>query len=363
MKNYRLLAGLLPVMMVAGAANAAEMYNKDGNKLDISGQIEGNHYFSNGDGEDGDNSYVRFGIMGETQVNDQITGYGYYQAELTASSAENGDDNGSTTRYAYAGIKVGDAGSFDYGRNNGILYDIGGWTDVLPEFGGDSYQQTDVFMTQRAGNLATYRNRSLFGLVEGLDFAVQYQGRNDESDRNKTDRNGDGWGMSTTYDLGMGLSFGAAYASSDRTNAQTDDGRGDRANAVSAGFKYDENNVYLAAIYAQTYNMNLYGEDDDVANKTQNIEMVAQYQFDFGLQPSLAWVYSKGKDLQHDISGKTYNSEELVNYIDVGANYYFNKNMSAKVDYKINMLDDNAFTKGAGISTDDIVSVAFVYQF
>lgn len=74
-------------------------------------------------------------------------------------------------------------------------------------------------------------------------------------------------------------------------------------------------------------------------------------------------VYSKGKDLQHDIGTKTYNSEELANYIDVGANYYFNKNMAAKIDYKINMLDDNTFTKNAGISTDDIVSVAFVYQF
>ncbi len=32
--------------------------------------------------------------------------------------------------------------------------------------------------------------------------------------------NGDGWGLSTTYDLGMGFSAGAAYTSSDRTNDQ-----------------------------------------------------------------------------------------------------------------------------------------------
>lgn len=362
MNNKKLLAGLLPIMMVVGTANAAELYNKNGNKLDFSGQIEGNHYFSDDKGEDGDNSYVRFGIRGETQVTEQIIGYGYYQTELTASSSEGSGDNSSTTRYAFAGIKFGDAGSLDYGRNDGILYDVGGWTDVLPEFGGDSYQQTDVFMTQRAGNLATYRNKNFFGAVDGLDFAVQYQGRNDSGDRNKTDRNGDGWGMSTTYDLGMGLSVGAAYASSDRTYDQSQDGLGDRANGVSAGIKYDANDVYLAAIYGQTYNMNLYG-DDFVANKTQNVELVAQYQFDCGLQPSLAWVYSKGKDLGHDIGGKIYDSEELVNYIDVGANYHFNSNFTAKVDYKINMLDSSTFTEKAGISTDDIVSVAFVYQF
>ncbi|WP_425482115.1 porin [Budvicia diplopodorum] len=368
MRNYKILAGLFPAMLVAGAVNAAEVYNKDGNKLNILGEIQGNHYFSDGEGEDGDNSFVRFGILGETQVNDQVTGYGYYQAELNASSSEGSGDNDSTTRYAYAGIKLGDAGSFDYGRNNGILYDIGGWTDVFPEFGGDSYQQTDVFMTQRAGGLATYRNKNFFGMVEGLDIGAQYQGRNDSGDKNGSDRNGDGWGMSTSYDLGMGLSLGAAYASSDRTDEQTADvihgAQGDRANAANGGIKYDANNVYLAAIYGQTYNMTRFGRDDDgVANKTQNVELVAQYQFDFGLQPSLGWVYSKGKDLGYTVGTTSYDSQELVNYIDVGTYYHFNKNLTTKVDYKINMLDANDFTKEVGISTDDVVSVAIVYQF
>ncbi|MDR0805492.1 MAG: porin OmpC [Enterobacteriaceae bacterium] len=359
MKNYKVLAALIPAMLVAGAANAAEVYNKDGSKLDISGKVEANHYFSDDKNNDGDNTYARLGVRGESQISDQLTGYGYYQTELNASSAE--DDNNSTTRYAYAGLKFGDAGSFDYGRNDGILYDIGSWTDVLPEFGNDSYEDRDLFMTGRAGGLATYRNKNLFGLVDGLDFGLQYQGRNDETDRNESDRNGDGWGISTTYDLGMGLSLGAAYASSDRTSEQQRDFKGDRANAATAAIKYDDNGVYLAAMYAQTYNMNFVG--DDVANKTQNVELVAQYLFDFGLQPSLAWIYSKGKDLDYTTAAKTYNSEDLVNYVDVGASYFFNKNISAIIDYKINMLDDNDFTKSAGISTDDIVSVGFVYEF
>ncbi|MEA7548765.1 porin, partial [Salmonella enterica subsp. enterica serovar Anatum] len=44
-----------------------------------------------------------------------------------------------------------------------LLYDIGAWTDVLPEFGGDTWTQTDVFMTQRATGVATYRNTDFFG--------------------------------------------------------------------------------------------------------------------------------------------------------------------------------------------------------
>jgi outer membrane protein N len=50
-------------------------------------------------------------------------------------------------------VKVGDYGSFDYGRNYGVLYDVEGWTDMLPEFGGDSYTKADNFMTGRANGV------------------------------------------------------------------------------------------------------------------------------------------------------------------------------------------------------------------
>jgi outer membrane porin protein LC len=37
--------------------------------------------------------------------------------------------------------------------------------------------------------------------------------------------------------------------------------------------------------------------------------------------------------------------------------------MSTYVDYKINLLDDNTFTKDAKVSTDNIVAVGLTYQF
>ncbi len=52
-----------------------------------------------------------------------------------------------------------------------------------------------------------------------------------------------------------------------------------------------------------------------------------------------------------------------MKYIDVGTTYYFNKNMSTYVDYKINLLDDNKFTRQAGIGTDNIVALGLTYQF
>ncbi|EEK9606259.1 porin OmpC, partial [Salmonella enterica] len=375
------LALVIPALLAAGAAHAAEVYNKDGNKLDLYGKVDGLHYFSDNSGSDGDQTYVRFGFKGETQINDQLTGYGQWEYNVQANTTE-GEGANSWTRLAFAGLKFGDYGSFDYGRNYGVLYDVEGWTDMLPEFGGDSYTYADNYMTGRANGVATYRNTDFFGLVDGLSFALQYQGNNEnsgngnEGTNNRTDdddfrrENGDGFGISTTYDFGMGFSAGAAYTTSDRTNDQVSRGeqyaKGDKADAWTAGLKYDANNIYLATMYSETRNMTPYGSLDSdahggVANKTQNFEVTAQYQFDFGLRPAISFLMSKGKDL---VNNGVNDDKDLVKYADVGATYYFNKNFSTYVDYKINLLDDDDnFYADNGINTDDVVALGMVYQF
>ncbi|MDI9800343.1 porin OmpC [Citrobacter koseri] len=388
----KVLAMLVPALLIAGAANAAEVYNKDGNKLDLYGKVDGLRYFSDDAGSDGDMSYARLGFKGETQIAEQLTGYGQWEYNIQANGTE-GDKGDSWTRLGFAGLGFGQNGTFDYGRNYGVVYDVEAWTDMLPEFGGDTYTQTDVYMLGRTNGVATYRNNGFFGLVDGLNFALQYQGNNEgtgfgqEGSGNSTNRklakeNGDGFGMSTSYDFDFGLSLGAAYANSDRTDAQVGHGLGDSAHgnkmaggetaeAWTVGAKYDAYNVYLAAMYAETRNMTYYGAGDNtgggIANKTQNFEVVAQYQFDFGLRPSIAYLQSKGKDLggQEVSHGNwRYTDKDLVKYVDVGMTYYFNKNMSTYVDYKINLLDeDDSFYADNGIATDDIVAVGLVYQF
>ncbi|PQB23103.1 porin OmpC [Salmonella enterica] len=377
----KVLALVIPALLAAGAAHAAEVYNKDGNKLDLYGKVDGLHYFSDNSGSDGDQTYVRFGFKGETQINDQLTGYGQWEYNVQANTTE-GEGANSWTRLAFAGLKFGDYGSFDYGRNYGVLYDVEGWTDMLPEFGGDSYTYADNYMTGRANGVATYRNTDFFGLVDGLSFALQYQGNNEnsgngnEGTNNRTDdddfrrENGDGFGISTTYDFGMGFSAGAAYTTSDRTNDQVSRGeqyaKGDKADAWTAGLKYDANNIYLATMYSETRNMTPYGSLDSyahggVANKTQNFEVTAQYQFDFGLRPAVSFLMSKGKEL---VNNGVNDDKDLVKYADVGATYYFNKNFSTYVDYKINLLDDDDnFYADNGINTDDVVALGMVYQF
>ena len=374
--KVKVLSLLVPALLVAGAANAAEIYNKDGNKLDLYGKVDGLNYFSDDSSADGDQTYVRMGFKGETQVNDQITGYGQWEYNVQANDSESASDQ-AWTRLAFAGLRVGDAGSFDYGRNYGVIYDVTSWTDVLPEFGGDTYG-ADNFMQSRANGVATYRNTDFFGLVDGLNFALQYQGKNGSvsgenvGGRSLLKQNGDGYGASVTYDLGEGFGIGGAMSTSKRSadqNAAGVYGEGDHADVYSGGLKYDANNIYLAAQYSQTYNATRFGTSNGsnpttafgFADKAQNFEVVAQYQFDFGLRPSIAYLQSRGKDISNGATN--FGDQDLLKYVDVGATYYFNKNMSTYVDYKINLLDDNTFTDQAGISTDDVVALGVVYQF
>ncbi|XPE25379.1 porin [Shigella sonnei] len=60
------------------------------------------HYFSDDKSVDGDQTYMRLGFKGETQVTDQLTGYGQWECEIQGKPRS---ENNSWTRVAFAGLK------------------------------------------------------------------------------------------------------------------------------------------------------------------------------------------------------------------------------------------------------------------
>ncbi|HBW5032443.1 TPA: porin [Klebsiella pneumoniae] len=131
--KVKVLSLLVPALLVAGAANAAEIYNKDGNKLDLYGKIDGLHYFSDDKSVDGDQTYMRVGVKGETQINDQLTGYGQWEYNVQANNTESSSDlkyvdvgatyyfNKNMSTYVDYKINLLDDNSFT--RNAGISTD------------------------------------------------------------------------------------------------------------------------------------------------------------------------------------------------------------------------------------------------
>ncbi|MGL9760321.1 MAG: porin [Symbiopectobacterium sp.] len=367
MMKHNVLAVAIPALLAAGTVDAAEVYIKDDNKLDLYGTVSAKHLFSDYEGENGDKSYAHLGFKGETQINNNVTGYGRYEAEFVANTE--GDNSGKDVkvRYAFAGLKITDFGTIDYGRNMGIAYDSLAYTDVLPAWGG--YQSNaDNFLTGRSTAVLTYRNKDFFGLVDGLNFGLQYQGANNSNtlnganNRKLSRQNGDGWGTSAEYISPVGVGIVANFAAVNRTNEQnaTSTGNGKRAEAWGTGLKYDANNIYVAAIYSELRNASYVNSSrtgtpsTDFSDKTKIFEAVAQYNFDFGLTPYLGYFSAKAKD---DTNNR---NAYITKYVSLGAAYAFNKSFSVYSEYDINLIKD---TNSYGINDDDKVAVGITYQF
>ncbi|MEN4981221.1 porin [Erwinia billingiae] len=343
--------------LISAPALAAEIYNKDGNKLDLTGKIEAHRTFSDNKSEDGDQTLARIGFKGQTQINDKLTGYGQWEYNFMANHTEGGSDaqSGNATRVGFAGLKLADFGSLDYGRSVGVMFDTFSFTDMAPGFGSGTLASNDNFMTKRSGGLLTYRSP----LIGGLKMTLQYQGKNDRTQATKS--NGDGYGAGLTYAFDSGISLSASGSKSKRTLLQQADGQGDDASVWATGVKYDANQVYIAAMYGESRDMTAYGQSQ-VADKTKNLEVIAQYQFLNGWRPSVGFVTQRGQNLQ-GYGAFGGGDQTIQKYVEIGTYYYFNKNMLAWIDYRVNLLKDNEFTRATGLNTDNAIGVDLIYQF
>ncbi|EFA4827076.1 hypothetical protein E0M66_15025, partial [Escherichia coli] len=118
--KLKIVAVVVTGLLAANVAHAAEVYNKDGNKLDLYGKVTALRYFTDDKRDDGDKTYARLGFKGETQINDQIVGFGHWEYDFKGYNDEANGSRGNKTRLAYAGLKISDFGSLDYGRNYGV---------------------------------------------------------------------------------------------------------------------------------------------------------------------------------------------------------------------------------------------------
>ena len=384
-----LLAIAIPALLVAAGANASiEVWNKDGNKVDFYGRVKAaNHITDRGQKNEGDDTSARLGMSGQTQITDGITGYGRWEYEGKAGSASDKNE----VRYAFAGLNFGDAGSFDYGRNDGVLKAITAYTDVLPEFGGEAANNDWNVLSARTKAVATYRNNNFFGLSDDLSFALQYADNGDNSNGFRQDtirgESREAYGANVQWRIfDTGLTAGAGYAQTSNSH--------NRQSTWATGIKYDNYNLYLGATYFQSKFKESFTRkwlDDadrvvyekDVDAKIRGFELVAQYGIDLPvgrITPSLAYVQHKAKlDSVNDVIGNVRYighgvSSPLAKYVSLGATYDLNKNFSAIVEYKFNLLDRKDI--GAKLNTTnsrghkenkpgtkDVLGVGLIYQF
>lgn len=348
-------------LMLAGTAQAAPLYDQDGTKLEIGGRVQGMYYGTSNDALEGDQSYLRLHVAGETRIDDETKAFAFAEYNLPTSGSDNDE-----LRYGYVGIQNDRFGAFSYGRQDGLFAKaVNNYTDVLPEWGGDGLgKDTDVFGTGRNNGLAQY-----IYTYQGMTLGAQFTGKNDpwnDKDSKWMKGSDEGYALSANYDFDMGISLGAVYNMATKTGDQKElasFGGDDDAQLYGAGIKYTAGNLYLAATYAHGQDHVFVSKNGQsgYAEKSDGYEAVAQYSVTPKFKPSLAYLRTDVKD---DRSGANID-DTLTEYVSVGAWYNFTDNFNAYVDYKINLLDEDGSDgySSLGQVSDDVVGVALQYNF
>jgi len=381
MTNHKSLAIVIPMLLAASnGVNALEIFNKNGNKLEIHGSINPSYelthsFFSTKVTSHNDTTNAVIGLSGEINIADELFSYASveYSTDFSAPEELLNKQQSNTVRLGYAGFKYGNWGSIDYGRNYGVFHDVQALTDHIPYINKNSvFACNDNYMIGRNNGLLTYKNSNLFGLINGMSLTLQHQ--NENNNREEYQQNGSGWGASLKYESDVGLTAIGSFFSSERSQVDKNNNQNQKFSSVGAyglGFKYDANNIYIAAFYGESHNLtpsfhvitqNNLPNEQSYINKTQNIEAIAEYNFSSGFHPSLSYLDSKGQN-SNTLNSSSNQDLELAKQINISTRYEFNKNISTYMNYKINLLKNNNFIQTKNISTDNIIGAGIVYHF
>ncbi|QCI17176.1 porin [Buchnera aphidicola (Aphis helianthi)] len=371
MNKKKSLSMLIPILFATSTTvTAAEVFNKNGNKLELYGIINPHHEFSNNFLSKkvitkNDNTNAILGLSGKINITNKLSSYAKieYKTDFFMPEELIAEHQFNSIRLGYAGLKYGNLGSVDYGRNYGVIYDVASLTNHIPYIMKDSFfSYNDNYMLNRNSSLLTYRNDNMFGLFKGMSFSLQYQ--DETKNKNQNQKNNSSWGASLKYESDSGLTAIGSCFTSKKPESITEDKNNLKDNSINAyglGFKYDANNIYLAAFYGSSRNVlpNTIKSNNTYINETQNIEAIAEYSFKSGFHPSLSYLDSKG----YNVNSIDKSELALAKQINIATRYEFNKNISTYMNYKINLLKENDFIKTNKISTDNIIGAGLVYQF
>lgn len=173
------IAGALGTM--AAGAQAATVYNQDGSKLDVYGNVQlGWKNVKDGDGKLRDELFDNgstVGFRGEHIINPDLTGYFRAEFEFNADQQKGYYDAGGSNSSA-SGLSKGDQAYLGLTGDFGDLR-IGSWDDLLNDWVQDPVSNNEFFSnttsgsdiggsTYREGNKITYTSP----IAAGLQFAV-----------------------------------------------------------------------------------------------------------------------------------------------------------------------------------------------
>ncbi|WP_422133344.1 porin [Endozoicomonas sp. ALD040] len=339
---------------VAGPAMAVNVFDDGTSSLSIGGRV--GVVAKNNDGENTlNNDSARINFKFAHKFDSGWTGQGVAEWGFHAQDEyENGEKKDTFfNRLGYVGLSHEEMGAFAAGKNWSVTYDVSGWTDMYAIGGGsalgiyDGRNGGDLDGTARADDVIQYRNS--FG---GLNIGLQYQMEDHSVSGAQRDY---GYGISASYDLAMGLSLGATYSETKYKDQE-------KSKSATAGLKFENERLYLAAMYGELTNKtqlngNINVDVDVYADaKSKGIELYGRLAMNNVLQGfSLEAGYNELKD---NSSATTDQFKETLKETMIGAIYETGP-MQFAVEYAI---DDSKNDTGKK-EGDNTLSLQARYYF
>ncbi|WP_188008272.1 porin [Photobacterium damselae] len=328
--NKNILALAVAAAAFSGAVSAAQVYSDDTSSLAIGGRVEARAHGLNGDVND--TSRVRINIAGQTQINDDLYGLGFFEREFKTKQGAKGEHNdldqadGETSynRYLFAGIGSKTYGQLVYGKADGALGMLTDFTDIMEYYGNEAGAK--IAAADRTSNNLLYTGN--FG---GLTVKANYvaNGKADESDANTT-----GYSFATKYDFNNGLAMGIGYGQ--QKNQDTNKVKDLNANQTFASASYTMGNLYVAGLYQYARNVGyLYNHQDNKNTDYQGFSLATAYTLNQLVLRSTYNYMEKTTDA----------NVKMANALDFDASYFFTPNFRVYAGYTINLLDKADATK------------------
>lgn len=376
MKKSQILKNALALGLVVATASdvasAAAVYSKDGTTLNINGRIRAR--FSNGDAKvtlgaagNGDSTLknnARFGVDGQTKVNDNLTAFFYAQWD----TSDGNDRDSFKSRDQYVGADFGQFGKLTAGRYLSPVYNVLSGTDVHFDFTGNHLGDAN----RRGGQFKYTFTAS--GFEANIAYQTAIDGINVASSEKRKFDVDSGYSASVGYTFDnvvfgpLALKLGYEYL-----KGQANDDLVSLKNS-----QYDNLGVFAAGITWGTYASGPYAalsfskSDYDTIEKKDDykleaFESVFGYGFENGLYADVGYVWQQfsPEDLKTNKKLSTGGIQAVAgwkltpNFV-VDVESYFNLSSDGKTSREATE-DDKGYYKAAYSNGEKAVSVNAVY--
>ncbi len=366
---FNILSILLLLFGIQWNLKATNIINNKDILININGTIETKKIF-NKQNNTLENNSILLEIDAKTKKQKNISTFGKLIEYIDANNKNSHISN----KLIYIGVKHNKIGKIKVGKYHSMVYNSLSYTNISPYFKSKIFK--DNSLTGINDNLITYKktfklNNKNF-LIKNITLTGEYQGKNNTLNKQLYSIK-NGWGIGYNIKTNNGMEISSAYANQNINKENKinynenilNNFKSNISSAWSTSIKYNLDKFYIAYSYIEGNNLNLikvitnsnnYNKYKFI-NKTQNINLIAKYNFNSGFTPIIGYTQTTFKNLDKTKYHGYYTpyNQDIEKYFNIGATYKFNKSFFGYIDYKINQFNNNC--------KNNNFTLGFIYKF